>query len=194
MDELTKGFDWVHWLLGSVRARCDGIVFIAPDDQPEDVMQAWDAHIESMFRPVTGPLIVDAWQAAVAGRHEGLRAVDEALDGKVGAAIAERSRRAGAILLRSTRGARYQGVLGHYRSDVDAGLAAGHFATVWSAVAHFFQLGLANVLAEYLRIEWELGASAHGFHTEPQGRHSIAGLVSQILHTGSIEPRLMIGG
>lgn len=194
VDELARGLDWVHWLFQSVRARCDGVVFVAPGVRPEEVRQGWDAYVESVFQPVIGPWILDAWQAAVAGRSAGLRAVDEVLDRRLEATAAERSRRAGAVLLRSTRGARYQGVLGHYRIEVDAGLAAGHLATVWSAVAHFFQLGLSNVLAEYLRIEWQLGSSSSRFLGEPQGKHGITGLVSQILHSQTSEPRLMTGG
>lgn len=194
VDELARGLEWVHWLFQSVRARCDGVVFVAPGVRPEDVMQGWDAYVESVFQPVIGPRLVDAWQAAVNGRSAGLRAVDELLDQGLEATAAERSRRAGAVLLRTTRGARYQGVLGHYRNEVVAGLAAGHLATVWPAVAHFFQLGLSNVLAEYLRIEWQLGSGSSPFLRQPQGRHSITGLVSQLLHSQTSQPRSMTGG
>jgi hypothetical protein len=48
-------------------------------------------------------------------------------------------------------------VLGHFRDQITAGRCEGHLAIVWAAVGNFFHLSLANVIAEYLRLEWEIG-------------------------------------
>jgi hypothetical protein len=155
-DDLAHGSGWVRWLLRGVRARCDGVVFASR----EGAADAWDEFAERSFLPVIAPRLARAWEAALARDLTALLAADTALEKELDAAGAERSRRAGALLLAATRGARYQGILGHYRIEHEAGRAPGHFATVWAAVGNLFQFSLAAVLAEYLHLEWELAMRA----------------------------------
>ena len=64
------------------------------------------------------------------------------------------------MLLKSTKHARYQGVLGRLREAVEQSRCDGHIAIVWAAVGHLFQLSLTNVIAEYLRLEWDMVSSS----------------------------------
>ena len=157
MENLVGGFTWVTWLLQSVRARCRRLHFHGGHRHGTEINERWECFGQQQFVPHIGPLLADAWTAAAERKLESLVTLDRSLQTKLTPAAASRSREAGAMLLRTTRGARYQGMLGHYRAKVDAGAAHGHFLIVWAAVGHFFQLSLANVLAEYLRLEWTMG-------------------------------------
>jgi urease accessory protein UreF len=117
----------------------------------------WGGFTEGLFRDALGPALEQAWAAAHDGDLQALMLADDELTEKLDHDDAQRSIRAGAILLKSTRQARYQGVLGHFRDQIAAGRCSGHLATIWAATGHFFHLSLANVIAEYLRLEWEIG-------------------------------------
>jgi hypothetical protein len=95
------------------------------------------------------------------------------------------------LLLRSTHRARYQGVLHHYRKSQSDGSAPGNFLIVWAAVGHFFQLSLANVVAEYLRLDWTMAAREFGYANEPEGVHSIAKITSQVMQESGNRLKLM---
>lgn len=148
VEEWARGLDWVHWLLGSVRARMDHLSLNGG---------GWQSFTEGLFPEKIAPALEAAWTAAHAGDLTALLAADAALGTKLSSAENKRSRDAGSILLKSTHKARYQGVLGHFRDHITAGTAEGHLAIVWAAVGNFFHLSLANVIAEYLRLEWEIG-------------------------------------
>lgn len=158
VEEWARGLDWVHWLLGSVRARTELLTMNG---------SGWKGFTDGPFRQHIGPALECAWGAAHAGDLGTLMAADTALTTSLDHEDAQRSRRAGAILLKSTRHARYQGILGHFRDQIAAGACEGHLATVWATVGHFFHLSLANVIAEYLRLEWEIGSRREIKRTEP---------------------------
>src|SRR5690606_21865128 len=88
----------------------------------------------------------------------GLIRADQALGPHLAPETTARSLKAGGLLLKTTHGARYQGLLGRYRQEQEAGGRPGHLFAGWAVVGHFFQLGLASLAAEYLRLEWELAA------------------------------------
>ena len=100
--------------------------------------------------------------------------------------------KAGAVLLKSTKHARYQGVLGRLREAVEQGRCEGHIAIVWAAVGHFFQLSLTNGIAEYLRLEWDMAARDTHVQVPYAGKFSIAGLTSRIMHDASGESALRV--
>lgn len=191
LQELAGGLSWVRWLLQSVRARCDHVCFHPASLSGPDVQTRWEQFGSLHFEPLIGPHIMQAWNAAAARHPEALIALDVALDARLSRSVARRSREAGEVLLNTTRGARYQGVLGHFRTAVADGAAPGHFLAVWAAVGNFFQLSLTNVLAEYLWLEWELGTREFSHVTMPEGAGSISSLASAVLNGAAAEPSLV---
>lgn len=185
LKEWARGLDWVHWLMESVRQRVPYILFDSPGGSRENISKAWDVFSDSMLRETVGPILVRAWNAARTGNVDDLLECDVLLQSQLGAEAQTRSAEAGSRLLRTTRGARYQGVLGKYRLAVEEKGLESHCAVVWAVTGWFFQLGLANVIAEYLHLEWETAtrhlADRHG----PVGRHGIAGLTSRLIHESS---------
>jgi hypothetical protein len=156
VEDWARGLDWVQWLFSSVRQRMTALHFkpSAPERTQAVLRLEWQTFANAALLSIHGPHLVAAWHGA--GSAATLIDLDRAYGAGLSEEQSESSREAGRLLLKSTRGARYQGALGHLRSAVEAGQTAGHFLTVWAAVAHFFQLGLANVIAEYLRLEWAL--------------------------------------
>jgi hypothetical protein len=183
IEDWARGLDWVKWLLGSVRARTEVLMV-------EGV--AWDEFAEGVLRETIGPALKSAWQAAQAGDLAGLIAADERLSAQLPPDLARRSIQAGAVLLKSTRHARYQAVLGRLREAVGQGDCAGHIATVWATVGHFFQLSLTNVIAEYLHLEWDIANRDTEHREKPTGRHNIAGLTSQVMRGTTAEEALSV--
>ncbi len=185
----ARGLDWVKWLLGSVRARTE-LLMVANDAPP--LANAWEKFADGLLREAVGPALKSAWQSAQAGDLEGLIAADAALSSQLPPDFTQRSLHAGTMLLKSTRHARYQGVLGRLREAVAQGQCAGHIAVVWAAVGHLFQLSLANVIAEYLHLEWAIAKRAEDTHTHPAGRHRIAELTSQVMRREPAEMELRL--
>jgi hypothetical protein len=183
IEDWARGLDWVKWLLGSVRARTEVMMV-------EDA--AWDEFADGVLRETIGPALKSAWQAAQAGDLAGRIAADERLSAQLPPELAQRSIQAGAVLLKSTRHARYQAVLGRLREAVGQGDCAGHIAVIWAAVGHFFQLSLTNVIAEYLHLEWDIANRDTEHREKPTGRHSIAGLTSQVMRGTSAEETLSL--
>lgn len=183
IDEWARGLDWVKWLLGSVRARTETLTV---EWEGESFEVAWERFSSGLIQEILGPTLKSAWEAAQAGDLVRLMAVDAALSHCLSNDLASRSQRAGAVLLKSTRHARYQGVLGRLRESVARGESPGHLAVIWAAVGHFFQLSLTNVVAEYLRLEWDIAVREVSHLPQPEaGRFSIAELTRQVLcHTG----------
>lgn len=157
LEDWARGLDWVQWLFSSVRQRMTGLHF-----QPaltDDVLKlrlAWENFAHTTLTEIHAPHLISAWQAAQTGAPSALIAVDRAFSKSLSEEQTASSVEAGRLLLKSTRGARYQGTLGHYRIAHEAGETPGHFLTVWAAAGHFFQLSLTNVIAEYLRLDWAL--------------------------------------
>jgi hypothetical protein len=172
IEDWARGLDWVKWLLGSVRARTEVLMV-------EEA--AWDEFADGVLRETIGPALKSAWQAAQAGDLVGLITADERLSAQLPAELARRSIQAGAVLLKSTRHARYQAVLGRFREAVGQGSCTGHIAIVWAAVGHFFQLSLTNVIAEYLHLEWDIATRDLEPRAKPTGNNGIAVLTSQVM-------------
>lgn len=189
IEDWARGLDWVKWLLGSVRARTE--VLMVEGGAPA-VAAAWEEFVEGPLLETIGPALKFAWQSAQDGDLAGLIAVDKTLSARLPAELAQRSVKAGATLLKSTRHARYQAVLGRLREAVGQGRCAGHIAVVWAAVGHFFQLSLTNVIAEYLHLEWDIAVRDAAHAEKPAGRHSIAGLTSQVMRGNAEEAALRV--
>lgn len=189
VEDWARGLDWVKWLLGSVRARTE---VLTVDGGAQSALAAWEDFAEGLLPEVIGPALRFAWQAAQSGDLTALIAVDAALSTQLPPESAQRSIKAGAVLLKSTRHARYQAVLGRLREAVEQGQCSGHIAVVWAAVGHFFQLSLANVIAEYLHLEWGIVSRDADHAKKPAGRHSIAELTSAIMRESSAEANLRV--
>jgi CRP-like cAMP-binding protein len=112
IEDWARGLDWVKWLLSSVRARTEVLMV-------EEA--AWDEFADGVLRETVGPALKSAWQAAQAGDLAGLIAADERLSAQLPPDLARRRTQAGAVLLKSTRHARYQAVLGRLREAVGQG-------------------------------------------------------------------------
>ena len=157
LEDLARGLDWVEWLFSSVRQRMTHLHF-----QPvktEDVLKlrlAWENFAHGIVKDVYAPHLIAAWQVAQTGSVAALIKADLAFAAALSHEQTTSSCEAGRLLLKGTRGARYQDILGHYRSACEADETPCHFLTVWAAVGHFFQLSLTNVVAEYLWLEWAL--------------------------------------
>ena len=184
IEDWSRGLEWVKWLLGSVRARVEVLLV-------EDVAD-WNDVAENQLREAIGPALKSAWQSAHANDLAGLIAAAARLSDQLPPDACQRSLRAGAVLLKSTKHARYQGVLGRLREAVELGRCDGHIAIVWAAVGHFFQLSLTNVIAEYLRLEWDMVARDTHAQVPYAGKFSIAGLTSRIMHDAAGESALRV--
>ncbi len=182
-DDLTHGLDWVRWLLRSVRARCQHIVFQGDITSRVHLLRTWEKFTRHTFLPAIGPQIIRAWQAATERDVTALIEADTSLSALLSPAETGSSRRAGALLMHTTCGAKFQGLLGHYRIEWEASRTPGHLATTWAAAGVLFQLSLVNVLAEYLRIEWETATRDTPHTAPPHGTHSFAALTSLALRT-----------
>lgn len=187
----SRGLDWAHWLLLSVRQRSDGILF--EKVTAKDVAHgAWRQFVRDRFQPVLGPALLRAWQLAeVRGDTEALVSYDAVHSGMLQGTEAARSARAGSLLLARTRGARYQGPLGHYRTAVKEGRADGHIILVWAAVAYLFQLTPSAMLAEYLRLEWETATRDLQGVAIPFGAGAIDHVVLETMKGLQAEPTLV---
>lgn len=200
LEDWSRGLDWVQWLFSSIRQRLSGIHFHAAD-LPRPTLyprapitgQALAARWESFVQvELKGPLsvaLIHAWQAARDQDLPRLLELDAALvlEHHARAGSAE----AGARLLLGTRGARYQGLLGRYRSVHEAGQTPGHFFIVWAAVGHFFQLSLAAVIAEYIRLEWDLATRHLTTPAPPLSAATIATLTGHLMHSQAVGLRLL---
>ncbi len=184
IEDWSRGLDWVKWLLGSVRARMEVLLV-------EDVAE-WNDFGEGLLREAIGPALKSAWQSARANDLPGLITAASKLSAQLSPEVCQRSLQAGAVLLKSTKHARYQGVLGRLREAVEQGKCDGHIAIVWAAVGHFFQLSLTNVIAEYLRLEWDIVARDTHVQVPYAGKFSIAGLTSRIMSDASAESALRV--
>ena len=184
IEDWSRGLDWVKWLLGSVRARVEVLLV-------EEVAE-WNDFGEGLLREAIGPALKSAWQSARANDLAGLIAADARLSSQLPPAACQRSLQAGAVLLKSTKHARYQGVLGRLREAVEQGRCDGHIAIVWAAVGHFFQLSLTNVIAEYIRLDWDMVSRDTHVQVPYAGKFSIAGLTSRIIHEASAESALRV--
>ncbi|MFO1486474.1 MAG: urease accessory UreF family protein [Verrucomicrobiaceae bacterium] len=189
IQDWARGLDWVRWLLGSVRARTD-VLMVEGRDLPVPV--AWEEFAEGLLCETVGPALQAAWQAAHAGDLTALIAADEALSAQLPPELRQRSSKAGAVLLKSTRHARYQGVLGRLREAVGRGQCAGHLAVIWATVGHFFQLSLANVIAEYLHLEWDIALRRGEGQGQPGSKHSMVALTRRLMHAVPAETALRV--
>ncbi len=178
IEDWAQGLAWVRWLLGSVRARMDGL---SVDADESAFAAAWRNFADGLFIETMGPALKDGWQAAQNGELSALLELDARLSEELPEGVAKRSLRAGAVLLKSTRQARYQGVLGKLREAVELGDCAGHLVTVWAAVAHFFQLPLSSVVAEYLRLEWDIAGRRVEISQLPDVRLEVIELTSRVM-------------
>lgn len=180
-EELEDGLAWVRWLFQSVRIRCQRIVFECSTMDRSVWPQEWGQFAGASFLPTLAPILLQAWRAAAEGNDQDLIKWDRECSVQLAPEAVESSAAAGAILLSKTEGAKYQGALGRFRQSVARGESTGHAATVWAALAAMFQLPPAEVLAEYLRQEWLVGAARSGLSWEPQGPLSFSGLTHQAL-------------
>ncbi len=209
LEDWSRGLDWVRWLFSSIRHRQEGIHFHAVDlPRPSLYPRApitrqalaarWESFVQKDLKGPLGLPLIQAWEAARDQDLARLLELDAGLSAMLTGQALKDSREAGARLLQGTRGARYQGLLGRYRAEQekapDQGGTPGHFFIVWAAVGHFFQLSLASVIAEYVRLEWDL--AVHHLPTEaaPLSAEKIASLTSSLMHTPGVGLRLLEAG
>lgn len=184
IEDWSRGLDWVKWLLGSVRARMEVLTV--------ENVEVWNDFAEGPLREAIGPALKSAWQGARANDLAGIIKAATVLSARLPVDARQRSLQAGATLLKSTKHARYQGVLGRLREAVEQGRCEGHIAIVWAAVGHFFQLSLTNVIAEYLRLEWDIATREAPEPAPYAGKFSIAGLTSQVMRDASAQSVLRV--
>ena len=155
LDDWARGLDWVTWLFSSIRQRMKHLHFQTPESTELLRFQiAWEEFAQESLQNLLVPQLTKAWKAAEAMQLEALVSADVRFGSDLSECEKAQSLEAGQLLLKATRGARYQGILKQYRMAIEEGRAPGHFLCVWAAVGHFFQLSLTNLIAEYLRLEW----------------------------------------
>lgn len=180
--EHDENLSWVRWMFQGVRAQCEAILFHTHGEAGRHTMiKDWEGFLDRPWKDCIAPCLLDAWRAADAGDLDALLAVDIRLGEALPPEARSRSLFAGELLLKSTRGAKYQGVLGHLRQRVDAETREVHLATVWAAVSVVFQLPVADVVGEYLREEWMTSTGRHAHHADPQGLLSFAATAHRTL-------------
>ena len=156
LDDWARGLDWVEWLFSGIRQRMTHLHFQPPTSTELLRFQiAWEQFAQESLQNLLIPQLTKAWQTAEAMQLEALISADAKFESGISEAEQNQSLEAGRLLLKATRGARYQGILKQYRIAVEEGRAPGHFLCVWATVGHFFQLSLTNLVAEYLRLEWQ---------------------------------------
>lgn len=156
LGDWARGLDWVEWLFSSIRQRMTRLHFQPPTSTEVVRFQiAWEKFAQESLQTLLVPQLMKAWEAAEATQLESLISTDANFGASLSNQENAQSLEAGHLLFKATRGARYQGLLKHYRTAVEEGRAPGHFLSVWAAVGHFFQLSLTNLIAEYLRLEWQ---------------------------------------
>lgn len=202
LEDWSRGLDWVQWLFSSIRQRQSGVHFhAAPLPRPglypsaavsrQALAAQWESFIQQELRGPLGHWLIQAWQATQARDLDRLLALDTEMEAQLEARALPASHEAGARLLQGTRGARYQGLLGRYRSLQEEGKTPGHFLIVWAAAAHFFQLSLASVIAEYIRLEWDLASRHLPGQAEPLSLETVATLTSQLMQMPAMGLKLL---
>jgi len=188
--EQTQGLDWVHWLLRSVRQRCEGVVWQRMERKPTVQVQ-WRGFVRERFLPQLSSALLEMWELAATRDCAALIEAETRWSALLNDSERQRSMRAGHLLLQRTHGARYQGALGHYRVAVDEGTASGHIGVVWPTLAQLFQLTPAAMLSEYLRLEWETSTRELVGVAQPIGSGSFSKVVSAALSRSTPEPRVL---
>lgn len=156
LDDWARGLDWVDWLFSSIRQRMTHLHFQPPSSNKLQRFQiAWEEFAQEPLQNLLIPQLTQAWKTAEAMQLEALISADAKFESSLSEAEKAQSLEAGRLLLKATRGAKYQGILKQYRTAIEEGRAPGHFLYVWATVGHFFQLSLTNLVAEYLRLEWQ---------------------------------------
>lgn len=190
VTDQSHGLDWVHWLLRSVRQQCDGLIW--PRKDHKTMLQIdWRSFAKDRFIKHLSQRLLEAWRASEARDPLALLEVEQAWATSLSEAEQLRSVRAGTLLLKRTNGARYQGVLGHYRTAVQSGAASGHIGVAWPALAHLFQLTPATMLAEYLRLEWETATRELDGVMSPIGTGAFHHIVARSLSPVPLSPRVL---
>lgn len=189
LEDWARGLDWVQWLLSSIRHRRDHLHWQGSRSPSAKLLtQEWARFADASLSRTLAPHLREVWQAVQTSDLSAMLAADAAFSRVLTPEQAESSAEAGRLLLKATRQARYQGQLGHYRTACENGTTAGHFLTVWGAVAHFFQLSFASTIAEYLRLEWAM-ATRHLPITPDVP--SLAELTSAVMRPQATELRVM---
>lgn len=178
--------EWVRWVFQSIRARCQGMAFHSEATERSGLIEDWKNFIEQCWLPVLAPALLQGWQEAVKGDQVALLRRNNTLNQQLSSDICTRSLEAGAILMKQTSGARYQGVLGRFRQFHHDDGAELHAAMVWSCIAVLFQLPLPDVLNEYLREEWLAGSQSCHHRDEPQGQLSFGALTHRVMREGGM--------
>ena len=184
--EHEESLAWVRWMFQSIRIRCDAIVFVTEGTNRSRIIADWQDFSDKVWHPVLAPMLLEAWRDAHAGDVASLIAEGSAMGGHLADDARERSIAAGELLLRATRGAKYQGVLGQLRQELGRRQADAPLGVIWAAVAVLFQLPPADMLTEYLREEWLTALREHPQPHEPQGPLSFSAMAHRALREAGI--------
>lgn len=182
----AESLAWVRWLFQSVRAQRKTLLFQSAAVDRAGLIADWLRFTDEFFLRILAPALLRGWQHAQAGDDAQLASGDHELHKLLSVELADRSLAAGCILLEQTRGAKYQGALGRLRQRYDKGETAGHLVIVWSAIAALFQMPPLDLLTEYLREEWLVGARDSNHPAEPQGPLSFEALGHRALHEAQV--------
>ncbi|CAN5816905.1 hypothetical protein BH11VER1_BH11VER1_33160 [soil metagenome] len=178
--------EWVRWIFQSIRVRCLGMAFHSEATERSALIEDWMKFIEQSWLPILAPALLQGWQEAVKGDQAALLRLNVALSQQLSDDARTRSLEAGAILMKQTSGARYQGVLGRFRQIHLEEAAEVHAVMVWSCIAVLFQLPLPDVLNEYLREEWLAGSQSCHHRDEPHGQLSFGALTHRVMREGGM--------
>lgn len=185
--EHEESLAWVRWLFQSVRAHGEGITFVTSGNAGRHVMiMDWEAYLSGAWKETVGPALVQAWRAAERDDVEAMLAINRRLHGDLPGDLAVQSLEAGHRLLKGTKGAKYQAVLGHLRMKAEEGGLDVHALVVWAAISVVFQMPVADMVGEYLREEWMTATGRHAHHADPQGLLSFAASAHRTLREAGV--------
>lgn len=178
--------EWVRWVFQSIRSRCRGMVFLSTATERVALMDDWKKFTEQNWCLILAPKLLEAWREAGNGDQAALMSLNQNLTKELPTDACERSLEAGAILMKKTSGARYQGVLGRFRECLTQEASDPHAILAWSGISVLFQLPVADVLIEYLREEWLAGSQSCHHRDEPQGQLSFGALTHRAMREGKM--------
>lgn len=130
--------------------------------QPQKTDPAWQAWREQTFLPVLFPALQAMRICCAMGNRADLMARDQAIETALPAELAERSRRAGHLLMKAFPAPPGEKLWRHYGVSLDEGKTPGHLASVLAVRAAAFHVAPSLLTAAYVYMEARSGLGEKG--------------------------------
>lgn len=171
---------WVHWLFQRLRGLCPEL-FFSPSNtlkNRKELIEEWQYFVRGSWNTILAPGILQTLKLANEQKLPEILVLGDKLKFHWGPSEWTKSCEIGTALLEVTAGAKYQGVLGQFRTFALENKAPSHLPIVWGLLANLFQLTPRDALESYLREEWRAATRfERSFEREPLGEYSLQGVV-----------------